>query len=143
VSRVKGYDNIFAVGDVAAMISEAYPKGHPMIAPVAMQQGRHLGENLLKMLENEEVKPFEYHDRGALATIGRNRAVADLRRWKLQGTFAWFVWMAVHLMSLVGFRNKLMTFINWLYGYFSYDRALRLIIPRKKTVEKTGTPVSA
>lgn len=126
--RVKGYNHIYAVGDLAWMSTPDFPDGHPMLAPVAMQQGQLLAENLLKLEAGKKAKQFEYNDKGSMATVGRNRAVVDLPRWKFQGAFAWFVWMFVHLMSLVGFRNRVVVFINWMYNYFTSDRALRLII---------------
>ncbi len=129
-SRVSGYRNIFAIGDVAGMISERYPFGHPMVAPVAIQQGHHLAANLQRLLAGEELKPFVYRDKGALATIGKKRAVADLGRWHFKGFFAWFIWSTVHLLSIIGFRNKIVVGINWLISYLTYDKANRLIIRR-------------
>lgn len=127
VNRVLGYHDIFAIGDVAAMISDDYPTGHPQLAPVALQQGKHLARNLVRLRKGQEANFFVYQDKGTLATIGRNKAVADLPFGKTQGTIAWFLWMLIHLITLVGFRNKLVTLINWIYGYFRYDRALRII----------------
>jgi NADH dehydrogenase len=101
-----------------------------MVAQVAMQQGRNLGKNLKAGLENRNLKPFKYKDLGSLATIGRNRAVAELPGIRLSGYIAWIVWMVVHLMSLLGFRNKLVVFINWSYRYLTYDRGTRIIIKR-------------
>lgn len=136
INRVEGLDNIFAIGDVAAMISEKYPVGHPMLAPVAMQQGKLLGDNILRLIKKKDPKPFKYRDKGTMATIGRNRAVADLGKIKFQGTFAWFIWMFVHLMSLVGFRNKLVVLLDWFWNYITYDRSLRLIIRPFKRKQK-------
>ena len=127
-NRVDGFHNIFAIGDVAAMISEETPNGHPGVAPVAIQQGKLLAKNLIKIINKEEPEPFKYFDKGSMATVGRNRAVVDVGKIRFQGIFAWFVWMFVHLMSLVGFRNKLVVFVNWMWSYFSYDRGTRLII---------------
>ncbi|MFK7949288.1 MAG: NAD(P)/FAD-dependent oxidoreductase [Saprospiraceae bacterium] len=127
-NQIEGFENIFALGDVAAMITEDTPRGHPMVAPVAIQQGYLLSKNIFKLIANQPMKPFAYKDKGSMATIGRNRAVVDLSFYKFQGLFAWFVWMFVHIMSLVGFRNKTSVFINWVYSYFTYNRALRLII---------------
>lgn len=129
-NRIIGYTDIFAIGDVAAMITEKYPRGLPGVAPAAIQQGKHLAENLLKLTNKETLEPFEYFDKGSMATVGRNRAVVDIGKIRFQGIFAWFVWMFVHLMSLVGFRNKLVVFVNWVWSYFSYDRGTRLIIRR-------------
>lgn len=124
INKIKGLENVYAIGDVAHMETEAFPNGLPMLAQVAMQQG----ENLAKNLKRNTQKPFKYKDLGAMATIGRNRAVADLQNIKLQGTIAWFVWMFIHLISLVGFRNKIITFFNWSYNYFNFDKGVRLII---------------
>jgi NADH dehydrogenase len=129
-SRIRGSDDIFAIGDVALMTTIDYPDGHPGVAPVAMQQGRHLAANLMRLINGEPLKPFIYRDRGSMATVGRNKAVVDLGWIKFQGVFAWLVWMFVHLMSLVGFRNKVVTLVNWIWNYFSYDRGTRLIIRR-------------
>ncbi len=126
-NQLPGFENIYAVGDLAAMTSEEYPEGHPGVAPVAIQQGKLLARNLLSQQKGKAMKPFSYLDKGTMATIGRNRAVVDAPWFKMQGTLAWFAWMFVHLITLVGFRNKVMTFIDWSYNYFTYDRALRLI----------------
>ena len=132
-NQVEGYSNIFALGDIAYMENQAYPKGHPQVAQPAIQQGKLLGKNLIKLINNQPLKPFVYHDKGSMATIGRNKAVVDLKHYKFAGFFAWFVWMFVHLMSLVGFRNRVITFFNWTYNYINFDKAARLIIrPFKK-----------
>lgn len=128
VNRVAGYENIFAIGDLAYLENEKFPKGHPGVAQVAIQQGKQLGDNFLKIINGHETKPFSYFDKGSMATIGRNKAVVDLSFWKFQGFFAWLTWMFIHLLFLVGFRNKVVTFINWVINYFSYDRGNRLII---------------
>ncbi len=132
-NQVKGYDTVFAMGDIAMMESEEYPFGHPMMAQPAMQQGKLLGENLIKLINNQPMKPFEYNDKGSMATIGRNKAVVDLPKFHFSGIFAWFVWMFVHLFSLIGFRNRAVVFLNWVYNYIRFDREGRLIIrPFKK-----------
>ena len=132
-NQVKGFDNIYALGDIAAMQSEDYPFGHPMMAQPAIQQGKHLGQNLVRQLHGKEMKPFSYYDKGSMATVGRNKAVVDLPKFKFQGVFAWFVWMFVHLFFLIGFRNRMVVFINWVYNYIRFDREARLIIrPYKK-----------
>ena len=132
-NQVKGFDNIYALGDIAAMQSEEYPFGHPMMAQPAIQQGKHLGKNLVRQLNGKEMKPFSYYDKGSMATVGRNKAVVDLPKFKFQGVFAWFVWMFVHLFFLIGFRNRMVVFINWVYNYIRFDREARLIIrPYKK-----------
>ncbi len=132
-NRVKGYDNIFAIGDVAVMEGDPdFPNGHPMMAPPAQQQGRLVAKNIIRLIRKESLKPFRYHDKGSMATVGRNRAVVDLKKVKFQGFFAWFVWMFVHLMSLIGFKNKFFVLFSWLWSYFSYDKSNRLIIARPK-----------
>ncbi|MEM6299619.1 MAG: NAD(P)/FAD-dependent oxidoreductase, partial [Bacteroidota bacterium] len=128
-SQVEGYERIFAVGDAAQMSTEDFPKGHPMLAPVAMQQGKLLGKNIKRWLEEKPVEEFTYFDKGSMATVGRNRAVADLpNKMNLGGILAWFAWLFVHLVFIVGFRNKLSTLLNWIWNYFTYDRATRLIV---------------
>jgi len=127
-NQVVDHNNIFAVGDVACMQTEDTPKGHPMMAQPAMQQGRNLGENLLRLLDNRPLKPFVYVDKGSMATVGRNKAVVDMKNIKFQGVFAWFVWMFVHLFFLIGFRNRMVVFVNWVYNYIRFDREARLII---------------
>ncbi len=134
-NRVKGSENIFAVGDVAAMVSDEFPNGHPMVAPVAVQQARLLAANFLRMQKGKDIQPFKYVDKGSMATIGRNRAVVDLPFMHLKGWFAWYVWMFVHLIMLVGFRNRLVVFVNWAWNYLSYERAIRLIIRPYKQKE--------
>ena len=132
-NQVEGYSNLFAIGDIAVMSSEQYPHGHPMMAQPAMQQGRLLAENLIKIINKKTPKPFEYKDKGSMATIGRNKAVVDLPKFKFSGVFAWFVWMFVHLFSLIGFKNKAVVFLNWVYNYIRFDREARLIMrPYKK-----------
>lgn len=139
-NQVKGYSDIFAVGDIASMVSEDYPEGHPMMAQPALQQGKLLGENIIKLIQNKEMQPFEYQDKGAMATIGRNKAVVDLPNYHFSGVFAWFVWMFVHLFSLIGFKNKAVVFLNWVYNYIRFDREGRLIIrPYKKKSFTTFT----
>jgi len=125
---VTGYANIYAIGDVASIIDEETPNGHPGVAPVAIQQGKHLAKNLSNIIENKPLETFKYFDKGSMATVGRNKAVVDMGKIRFQGVFAWFTWMFVHLMTLVGFRNKIIVFVNWLWSYFSYDRGTRLII---------------
>ncbi|MBU2994909.1 NAD(P)/FAD-dependent oxidoreductase [Cellulophaga baltica] len=127
-NQVVGHDHIFAIGDVAGMITEKTPSGHPMMAQPAIQQGKNLGFNLVRLLENKPLKPFVYNDKGSMATVGRNKAVVDLENYKFQGVFAWFVWMFVHLFFLIGFRNRVIVFINWVYNYVRFDREARLII---------------
>jgi NADH dehydrogenase len=134
------YTNLFAIGDVAHMEHEGYPKGLPGLAQVAIQQGKHLAKNLNRLLKGETLKPFHYRNKGVLATIGRNKAVADLpRNIRMSGMAGWIIWMTVHLLFLVGFRNKAVVFANWVWNYVTYDRGIRLIL-RPST--KTNDPVS-
>lgn len=133
-NRVKGHENIFAIGDVALMEGDKkFPKGHPMMAPPAQQQGKLVAKNIASLIHKKPLKPFFYFDKGAMATVGRHKAVVDMRGGiRFQGFFAWYVWMFVHLMSIVGFRNKVFTFFSWMWNYFSYDRSNRLIIGRNE-----------
>jgi NADH dehydrogenase len=132
-NQVRGYENIFAIGDIAMMEAEHFPEGHPMMAQPALQQGKLLGENIIRLLNKQKMIPFKYNDKGAMATIGRNKAVVDLPKYHFSGVFAWFVWMFVHLFSLIGFKNKAVVFLNWVYNYVKFDREGRLIIrPYKK-----------
>ncbi|GAA4367264.1 NAD(P)/FAD-dependent oxidoreductase [Hymenobacter saemangeumensis] len=134
INRVQGYANIFAIGDIAAMRSPEHPDGHPMVAQPALQQGQLLGRNLQRLLAGQPPQPFVYHDKGAMATIGRNHAVADVkllgRELRLQGFPAWFAWGVVHVLSLVGFRNRIMVLLNWAWTYLSHEKGLRYIIGR-------------
>jgi len=135
-NQVLGYNNIYAIGDVALMETKDYERGHPMMAQPAIQQGKLLAKNILAELKGKKKKPFTYKDKGSMATIGRNKAVVDLPNWKFQGVFAWFVWMFVHLFSLIGFRNKIIVFMNWVYNYIRFDRETRLIIRPYKNKNK-------
>lgn len=131
-NRVKGYDNIFAIGDICLMETPKYPQGHPQVANVAITQAKNLGRNLSKKNVNEW-KEYEYEDKGSLATIGKHRAVVDLPFMKFQGFLAWYFWMFLHLMLILSVRNKLAIFFNWMWSYFNKDSSLRLIIlPNKK-----------
>ena len=135
-NKVIGYDNVYAVGDVACMQTKEYEYGHPMMAQPAIQQGSLLAKNILAKFKGKKQKVFKYNDKGSMATIGRNKAVVDLPRWRFQGVFAWFVWMFVHLFSLIGFRNKVIVFMNWMYNYIRFDRETRLIIRPYKNKNK-------
>jgi NADH dehydrogenase len=130
ISRVDGLSNVFAIGDVAAVITEETPKGHPGVAQVAIQQGQQVAKNIVHIIKDEPTVAFKYNDKGSLATIGRNKAVADLGKIKFQGFFAWLIWMFVHLVSLLGFRNKVIVFINWIGSYINNNGGTRLIIRR-------------
>lgn len=126
-NRILGYDNIFAIGDIAYMETAKFPQGHPQLANVAINQGKNLGKNLLKP-NISNWKEFEYEDLGSMATIGKHRAVVDLPKFKFQGFFAWYFWMFLHLMLILSVRNKLAIFFNWMWSYFNKDSSLRLII---------------
>jgi len=110
------------------METKAFPKGHPMVAQPAIQQGKHLAENLINHFKNKPMVAFKYFDKGSMATIGRNKAVVDIGKFKFGGFFAWFVWMFIHLWFLIGFRNRFITLFNWSYNYINFDKAARLII---------------
>lgn len=125
---VKGTQNIFAIGDIAFMQTPKYPKGHPQVANVAINQAKNLANNLNK----NKAKEFEYKDLGSMATIGRNKAVVDLPHFKFRGYFAWLVWMFLHLMLILSVRNKLIIFINWVWAYLTKDTSLRLILKQTK-----------
>ncbi|NCD69808.1 NAD(P)/FAD-dependent oxidoreductase [Mucilaginibacter agri] len=130
ICQINGLTNVFAIGDVAAMITDETPKGHPGVAQVAIQMGQNVGKNIASIINGKPTEPFKYNDKGSLATIGRNKAVADLGKIKFQGFFAWLIWMFVHLVSLLGFRNKVVVFVNWIMNYINYNGGTRLILRR-------------
>lgn len=139
-NQVEGFTDVFALGDVAAMYGEKYQFGHPMMAQPAIQQGALLAENLERLVKKQSMKKFVYNDKGSMATIGRNKAVVDLPKLHFNGIFAWFVWMFVHLFSLIGFKNKVLVFWSWVYNYFVFDRESRVIIRsyrKNRDVKKT------
>ncbi len=127
LNRVKGLDDIFAVGDVAIMpdVDPGFPGGHPQLAQVAIQQATLLARNLN---DPGREQTFRYKDKGTMATVGRNRAVVDMKKLHFGGFVAWFMWMFVHLISILGMRNKITVLINWIWAYFSYQTSLRLIV---------------
>ena len=128
INRVKGYKNIFAIGDVAAVVTADTPDGYPGVAQVALQQGKHVAKNLLAIISGKATEPFTYNDKGSMATIGRNKAVADIGKLRFSGFIAWVLWCFVHVFSLVGLQNRIVVFINWLGRYFSYNGPARIII---------------
>ena len=130
-NQVEGYENIFALGDNSLMTEDGYPNGHPQVAQVALQQAKLLSENIRRILKNKPLKPFHYHDKGSLATVGRHLAVADLPVGKFKGYFAWLLWSIVHLLSIVGVKNKIFILLDWTWKYITYDQALRLLIKHK------------
>ena len=142
--KVYGTNNIFAIGDVAYMEEPAWPNGHPQVAPVATQMADVIANNLrsIEMKSSKKaLEEFVYHDKGSMATVGRNLAVVDMPKPKLhfKGFFAWMIWMGLHLMLILGVKNRFFVFINWLYNYFTYDQNLRLIF---KEVNKKQNPVN-
>lgn len=134
-NKIKGFENIYAIGDISYMETPKYPQGHPQVANVAINQAKNLGKNILKK-SNSEWSEYEYDDKGSLATIGKHRAVVDLPFIKFQGFLAWYFWMFLHLMLILSVRNKLAVFFNWMWSYFNKDSSLRLIILSNK---KNGT----
>ena len=129
INRVIGSNNIYALGDLAMMVNEKYPNGHPQVAGVAQQQAVCLANNF----NFNKEKSFIYNDRGSMATIGRNLAVVEFPFIKTQGILAWFIWMFIHLMLILGVKNRLLIFINWAWNYITFDQSLRLLIkPLKK-----------
>lgn len=134
-NRVEGSENIYALGDVAYMETPNYPKGHPQVANVAINQAKNLGENFIRSLNEKPLKKYEYKDLGMMATIGKNKAVVDLKHFKFQGFPAWVVWMFLHLMLILSVKNKIIIFINWAWAYITKDTSLRLIITPKTKKE--------
>lgn len=136
-NRVEGLENVFAIGDQCIMPQgdENWPGGHPQLAQVAIQQGNLLAANLKRIEKGKELKPFKYKNLGTMATVGRNRAVAEFSKMKFGGFMAWFLWLVVHLRSILGIRNKLIVLLNWLWYYVSYSQSLRMIIYAKKAKE--------
>jgi NADH dehydrogenase len=137
-NKVKGVENIYAIGDTSIMDTDpAFPNGHPQVAQVAIQQGINLAKNFKAIAQNKPLKPFIYVDKGSMAIIGKNKAVVDLPkpRWHFNGFLAWAIWLFIHLVSLITYRNRLSTFYNWMIAYFAKDQSLRMIIrPDKKAI---------
>jgi NADH dehydrogenase len=127
-NQIDGYTNIFAIGDIALMKTEEWPEGHPMVAQPAIQQGKQLAKNILAIVQDKALEPFKYYDKGSMATIGRNKAVVDIGKFQMGGFIAWYIWMFVHLWFLIGIKNRLVTFLNWVYSYVNYDKSERLIM---------------
>ena len=135
-NRVEGMEDVFALGDVSIMETPKYPKGHPQVANVAINQAGNLARNLKRWLEKKRGKEFEYQDLGSMATVGKHKAVVDLPFVKFKGYFAWFIWMFLHLMLILSVKNKIIIFINWAWTYITKDTSLRLILtPGKKKEE--------
>jgi len=136
-NKVKNLDSIYAIGDTSIQLTDTnFPNGHPQVAQVAIQQGINLAENFKQQLQNKPLKPFIYKDKGSMAIIGKNKAVVDLPKPKIhfKGFIAWLIWLFIHLMSLITYRNRINTFYHWMIAYFSKDQSLRMIIrPDKKS----------
>ncbi len=124
-NRVKGVDDLYAIGDIAMMQTKDYPNGHPQVAQPAIQQARNLAKNLNK---REMKYPFKYNDKGTMATVGRNKAIAQIGKMTFSGTFAWILWMAIHLISILGVRTKATVLLNWIWNYCTYSTSLRLLM---------------
>ena len=131
-NRVEGLNQVYAIGDLSLQQEGDFQNGHPQVAQVGLQQAGNLAKNLKSLLQGKNIKPFHYKDRGSMATIGKNLAVADLPGVKMQGFFAWILWLFVHLMSIVGVKNRFFILINWVWNYFTSDQSLRVLIRPKK-----------
>jgi NADH dehydrogenase len=134
-NMVAGTSNVYAIGDTCIQLTDPdWPQGHPQVAQVAIQQGEQLAKNLIRTVKGEQLKPFKYKDKGSMAIIGKNKAVVDLPKPKLhfKGFIAWLMWLFIHLMSLISYRNRVTTFYNWMTSYFSADQSLRMIIRPEK-----------
>ena len=148
-NKVEGLDGLYVLGDLAYMETPKWPKGHPQVASVAIAQADILAQNLVRIeRRSTDFYEFEYHDKGSMATVGKNLAVVDIPKPKLHfnGIFAWFIWMSLHLFLILGVKNRLIVFINWIVNYFTYDPNLRLIFKEfyrpKQAVEKIAQPSS-
>jgi NADH dehydrogenase len=139
INQVEGLENIFAIGDIALQKSDtAYPDGHPQVAQVAIQQGRHLARNLKQLLSNKPARPFNYHDKGSMAIISKYKAVADLPAFSMKGFFAWLIWLFIHIFPIAGNRNKVKLAFNWFWAFISNNPTLRLIIRPEKKISMPG-----
>ena len=135
-SEVINLPDVYALGDIATMVTPKYPNGHPQLAAVAVEQGKVLAKNFKLKLHNNPMEEYEYHDKGSMATIGKRKAVVDLPSFSFQGRMAWLTWMLVHLMLILSVRNKIMIFTNWIYSYFNNDSTLRVLLkPVDKNVD--------
>ena len=136
-NKVQGVEGIYAIGDTCIQTTdENFPAGHPQVAQVAIQQGLNLAKNFMLQVQSKPLIPFKYNDKGSMAIIGRNKAVVDLPKPKLhfRGFFAWLIWLFIHLLSLITYRNRVRTFYNWMIAYFTKDQSLRMIIKPDKTM---------
>lgn len=132
INAVQGLDEVYAIGDLAYMETKDFERGHPQVAQVAIQQADRLAQNLVALKNNKPTKDFQYKDYGSMATIGRSKAVVDLPFYHFQGFFAWLFWLFVHLMNILGVKNKFFIFVDWLWYYISFDQSLRLVIKPKE-----------
>lgn len=128
INQLEGTSDIFVLGDIACMITPKYPRGHPQLANVAINQAKLLAKNLKNIELGKPTKGFEYHDLGSMATVGTNKALVDFPHLHFQGLLAWLIWMFLHLMLILSVRNKLIIFINWAWAYITKDTSLRLIL---------------
>jgi len=135
-NKIIGLNSIYAIGDIASMETPLYPKGHPQMANVAINQAKNLGNNLTAILKNKAQKEFEYKDLGSMATVGRNKAVVDIGTIRIKGYFAWLIWMFLHLMLILSVKNKLIIFINWAWAYVTKNSSLRLILTANSQAKK-------
>ena len=135
-NRVQGMEDVFSIGDQCIVEGdEAYPSGHPQLAQVAIQQGNNLAKNFRRLLKGKDLKPFRYKNLGTMATVGRNKAVAEFAHIRLKGFWAWLMWLVVHLRSILGVRNKAVVLLNWMWNYVNYNQSLRMIFYPQKATE--------
>lgn len=127
-NELKTIPDIYAIGDIAYMETEKYPTGHPQLAAVAIEQAKVLAKNLRSLAKGHQLKEYEYHNKGSMATIGKRKAVVDLPNFSFHGRLAWLTWMLVHLMLILSVKNKIIIFITWMYSYFNNDSTLRVLI---------------
>lgn len=138
-NKVEGLDRVFAIGDIAFMKTDGYPNGHPMVAQVAIQQGKNLATNIFSSIKDKPLRKFKYTDKGSMATIGKKKAVAYIKHFSVWGFTAWFLWSFVHLMSIMGVRNKTLVGLNWMWSYFTYDKGDRVIIRSRPKFDNKNT----
>lgn len=136
-NRVKGMDDVFAIGDQSLVEGDPdWKLGHPQLAQVALQQADNVARNIMRKEAGKEMEPFVYKDLGTMATIGRKRAVAEIGKAKFGGLPAWLLWLVVHLRSILGVKNKFIVLLNWMWNYFNYKQSLRLVLrPRQRPLE--------
>lgn len=127
-NQIEGLEHVFAIGDIAAMVDEEKPRGHPMMAQPAIQMGKHLAKNLNRLLDGKAMQPFRYKDKGSMATVGKNKAVVDTKSFKMGGFMAWMLWGYVHCFGMKGAKNRLNLILHWLYGYVSTEKGHRIIM---------------